>query len=44
VASGLKDDERILLDGLRKVREGMVIEPEVKTPGEVLAHLEVAAE
>ena len=29
VSSGLKDDERILLEGLRKVRDGTVIEPEV---------------
>ncbi len=44
VASGLKDDERILLDGLRKVREGMAIEPESKGAGDVLANLEVGAE
>lgn len=44
VASGLKDDERILLEGLRKVHEGSVIEPELKPAAEVVAKLEVTAE
>lgn len=44
VAGGLKDDEHILLEGLRKVHEGSVIEPEFKNPDEVMSHLEVAAE
>jgi membrane fusion protein (multidrug efflux system) len=44
VSSGLKDDERILLDGLRKVRDGNVIEPDFQPPLDVLAHLEVRAE
>jgi membrane fusion protein (multidrug efflux system) len=44
VASGLADGEKILLDGLRKVRDGSIVEPEFKGPEEVLAHLDVAAE
>lgn len=44
VASGLDGTERVLLDGLRKVHEGSVIEPQFQTPGEALAHLEVPAE
>lgn len=44
VASGLKEDEHILLDGLRKVHDGSVIEPEFKKAEDVIAHLEVVAE
>ncbi|MBL8916376.1 MAG: efflux RND transporter periplasmic adaptor subunit [Archangium sp.] len=44
VSSGLDEQERILLDGLRKVRDGNVIEPDFKSPLDVLAHLEVRAE
>lgn len=44
VASGLKDSDRILLDGLRKVRDGNKIETEYKKPDEVFAHLEPYAE
>lgn len=41
---GLKEGERILLDGLRKVHDGDVIEPEFEKPEEVFTHLDVAAE
>lgn len=44
VSSGLDEKERILIDGLRKVRDGNVIEPDFKSPLDVLAHLEVRAE
>jgi membrane fusion protein (multidrug efflux system) len=44
VASGLAEGDKILLDGLRKVREGDVIEAAFEKPADVLAHLEVAAE
>lgn len=44
IESGLDDNDKILVDGLRKVRDGAVIEPVFKKPAEVLAHLEVPAE
>lgn len=44
VKSGLAEGDTILLDGLRKVRDGDVIEPDVRKPDEVLAHLEVHSE
>lgn len=44
VASGLEEHEKILLDGLRKVRDGAVIEPDFQKPETVLASLEVPAE
>jgi membrane fusion protein, multidrug efflux system len=44
VASGLDERDRVLVEGLRKVREGSVIESDFKAPAEVLAHLEVPAE
>ncbi|MEZ4296741.1 MAG: efflux RND transporter periplasmic adaptor subunit [Polyangiaceae bacterium] len=44
VASGLEEKDRVLIDGLRKVRDGMTIEVEYKEPAEVLEHLEVPAE
>lgn len=44
VADGLQENEHILLEGLRKVQDGSVIEPELKPAAEVIAHLEVAAE
>lgn len=44
VASGLEGNERLLLEGLRKVHEGSVIEPELQAPHEVMANLEVYAE
>lgn len=44
VADGLHEKEKILLEGLRKVREGHEIEPEYQKPAEVLARLDVPAE
>lgn len=44
VASGLDEKDKILLDGLRKVRDGHVIEPTWQAPLDVFAHLEVPAE
>jgi membrane fusion protein (multidrug efflux system) len=44
VSDGLSENEKILLDGLRKVRDGSVIEPEFEKPADVISHLEVAAE
>lgn len=44
VGSGLQPSETILLDGLRKVREGIKVETHFEAPAKVLANLEVAAE
>jgi membrane fusion protein (multidrug efflux system) len=44
VEKGLAENETILLDGLRKVRDGVTIELEFQEPREVLEHLEVTAE
>ncbi|MBC7544264.1 MAG: efflux RND transporter periplasmic adaptor subunit, partial [Candidatus Sericytochromatia bacterium] len=44
VASGLKETDKILLEGLRKVRDGNKIVTTYKKPSEVLAHLEPYAE
>jgi membrane fusion protein, multidrug efflux system len=44
VESGLEEHDKILLDGLRKVRDGAAIEVDYKQPADVLAHLEVPAE
>lgn len=44
VSSGLDESDRVLLDGLRKVRDGDVIEPAWQAPLDVFAHLEVPAE
>ncbi len=44
VASGLEEKERILVEGLRKVRDGQTIAVDYKQPQEVLTHLEVTAE
>lgn len=44
VAEGLDEKDKVLLDGLRKVRDGVVIEPLWQAPLEVLANLEVPAE
>lgn len=40
VSGGVQDDERVLLDGLRKVRDGDTVEVELQDPAEVLASLE----
>jgi len=44
VEGGLEETDRVLIDGLRKVREGMVIAPDYKKPAEIYAQLEVEAE
>lgn len=44
VATGLDEHDKILVEGLRKVNDGSVIEPNFQKPGEVLAHLTVPAE
>ncbi|MDI1434999.1 efflux RND transporter periplasmic adaptor subunit [Polyangium sorediatum] len=44
VASGLEEHDKILVEGLRKVRDGVAIEVDYKEPADVFAHLEVPAE
>jgi membrane fusion protein (multidrug efflux system) len=44
VESGLQATDKILLEGLRKVRDGNKIETAFKNPTDVLAHLEPYAE
>jgi membrane fusion protein (multidrug efflux system) len=44
VSSGLSEKDRILLDGLRKVHDGSVIEPDYQKPDEVVRHLDVPVE
>lgn len=44
VESGLDEHDKIIVDGLRKVRDGAVVEVDLKSPSDVLAHLEVSAE
>jgi membrane fusion protein (multidrug efflux system) len=44
VASGLDEHDKILLEGLRKVRDGVAIAVDYKEPSDVFAHLEVSAE
>lgn len=44
VETGIDERDKILLDGLRKVRDGATVEVDYKQPAEVLAHLEVPAE
>ena len=44
VEKGLADNETILIDGLRKVRDGATIATEFEEPAKVLEHLEVPAE
>ncbi len=44
VEKGIDEHDKILLDGLRKVRDGAVIQVDYKQPSDVLAHLEVPAE
>ncbi len=44
VGEGLGETDKILLDGLRKVRDGGTIEPVFEEPADVLMHLEVGAE
>ncbi len=44
VASGLDEKDTIVVEGLRKVREGAVIETEFQKPAELIGSLEVPAE
>ncbi|MCC6645513.1 MAG: efflux RND transporter periplasmic adaptor subunit [Polyangiaceae bacterium] len=44
VESGVAENERILIDGLRKVRDGAHIGVDFRQPADVFAHLEVPAE
>lgn len=44
VESGLDERDKILVEGLRKVRDGAAIAVDFKEPSDVLAHLEVPAE
>lgn len=44
VESGLQEQDRILIEGLRKVRDGTAIEVNFQKPQEVIALLEVPAE
>jgi len=44
VQSGLTEHDRILVEGLRKVRDGVTVELDLRQPSEVLDHLEVVAE
>lgn len=44
VKDGLKEDDRILLEGLRKVRNGQKIEGKFVPPGQVIAGLDLYAE
>ncbi len=44
VSEGLKDSDRILVEGLRKVRDGDEIKPNVKSAQEVVDSLNVPAE
>jgi membrane fusion protein, multidrug efflux system len=44
VKSGLSEKDRILLEGLRKVKDGLQIDLDYKQPAEVLARLELPAE
>lgn len=44
VEKGLDEKDTILIDGLRKVRDGASISVELKAPSEVFEHLDVPAE
>ncbi len=44
VASGLDEKDKIVVEGLRKVKDGDVIAVDYKAPADLLAHLEVPAE
>ena len=44
VEGGLEDKDKILMDGLRKVRDGATVGVDFKKPEEVFSHLEVPAE
>lgn len=44
ISEGLSDDDRILLEGLRRVRDGDGIEPVERDPSEVVEELDLPAE
>ena len=44
VKAGLKDDDRILLEGLRRVQNGQTIAVNYQTPAHVFSHLDLYAE
>jgi len=44
VSAGLKGDEKILLEGLRKVKDNDKISYEYEEPQKVIQHLKVPAE
>ena len=44
VAEGLEEQDRILVEGIRKVRDGDQIIPRVEEPEEVIKGLDVPAE
>jgi membrane fusion protein (multidrug efflux system) len=44
IATGLEEHDKVVVDGLRKLRDGAHVEVEYKEPKEVLEHLEVPAE
>ncbi|CAN5606424.1 efflux RND transporter periplasmic adaptor subunit [soil metagenome] len=44
VESGVDENDKILIDGLRKVRDGSTIGVVYKDPADVMAHLDVPAE
>lgn len=44
VASGISEHDRVLCDGLRKVRDGATVGVDYKPAADVLAHLDVPAE
>jgi len=44
VKSGLKDDDRILLEGLRRVQNGQTIAVNYQKPTYVFSHLDLYAE
>ena len=44
VGSGLSENDRILLDGVQKVKDDNRIEADYKAPGEVVAQLRLKAE
>lgn len=44
VESGLDEKDKVLVDGIRKVRDGMTVAVDLKPSPEVLGHLDVPAE
>lgn len=44
IASGLDEHDKVLVEGLRKVRDGATVAVDFKPPADVLAHVDVPAE